>query len=117
MAEIVRTGMWAEGAKVRDWDLEGEKLGIDATLILTDMDEGQGPRLHKHPYPETWVITSGTAKFTAGDDTIIARIGDVVKVEAELPHKFVAVGPEPLRMLCIHHAPKFTTVWLEPRRS
>jgi quercetin dioxygenase-like cupin family protein len=117
MAELVRTGMWVEGAALRDYDLEGHELGTDATLILTDMDEGQGPRLHKHPYPETWVVTSGTARFTAGDETIVATTGDVVNVEAELPHKFVAVGSTPLRMLCIHHAPKFTTVWLEPKRE
>lgn len=116
MVEVIHTGMWVDGAAIRDYDIEGYKLGTDATLILTDMDEGQGPRLHKHPYPEVWVVVSGTALFTAGDKTIEAKTGDLVKVEAELPHKFVAVGSEPLKMLCIHHAPRFHTDWLEPKR-
>lgn len=116
MAEIIRTGMWTANPPADDFNIEGEDFGTDATLIFTDTAEGQGPRLHKHPYPESWVVISGTARFTAGDEIVEARTGDLVKVEAELPHKFVAVGKEPLRMICIHHAPKFTTVWLEPKR-
>ena len=111
MAGIVRSGIWTAGGP-RSFDLEGEKIGADTTLILTDMDEGRGPRLHKHPYPEIWVIHEGKTRFTAGDDVIDAGPGDIVHVEAELPHKFV-VTSGPAKMVCIHTAAKFHTDWLE----
>jgi mannose-6-phosphate isomerase-like protein (cupin superfamily) len=59
------------------------------------------------------VVISGAGDFTAGDRVLKAATGDVVYVEPELPHKFVATGSEPLRMVCIHNAPKFATVCLE----
>ena len=59
------------------------------------------------------MVISGTGDFTAGDRVLKAAIGDVVYVEPELPHKFVATGNEKLRMVCIHNAPTFTTIWLE----
>jgi quercetin dioxygenase-like cupin family protein len=103
--------MWTEGGP-RGFELEGARIGADATLILTDMAEGKGPRLHKHPYAEVWVIHAGAARFTAGAETIEAGVGDVVHVEAETPHKFV-VTEGPAQMVCIHVAAKFHTDWLE----
>jgi mannose-6-phosphate isomerase-like protein (cupin superfamily) len=112
MAEVVHTGQWLPGGKTAV-DLLGVDHGAEVTLIIEDMKPGGGPRLHKHPYPEVWVVISGTGDFTAGDKVLQATTGDVVYVEPELPHKFVATGSEPLRMVCIHNAPSFTTVWLE----
>lgn len=111
MPGVVRSGIWTEGGP-RGFDLEGETIGADATLILADMDAGRGPRLHKHPYGEIWVIQQGAARFTAGEKTIDAGVGDVVHVEAQMPHKFV-VTEGPAKMVCIHLAPRFHTDWLE----
>lgn len=111
MAGVVRTGAWTEGGP-QDFDIEGAEIGANATLILTDMAVGRGPRLHKHPYAEVWVIVSGATRFTAGDATIDASVGDIVHVEAEKPHKFV-VTAGPAKMVCIHTAERFHTDWLE----
>jgi len=35
-----------------------------------DAPPGGGPKLHKHPYEEIFVVQEGTATFTAGDETI-----------------------------------------------
>lgn len=112
MAEIVRTGQWLPGGRTAV-ELLGVEHGAEVTLIIEDMPPGGGPRLHRHPYPEVWVVVSGTGAFTAGDKVLHAATGDVVFVEPGLPHKFVATGDAPLRMVCIHNAPDFTTVWLE----
>lgn len=112
MAEIVHTGQWLPGGE-RAVELIGAEHGADVTLIVEDMPPGGGPRLHKHPYPEVWVVVSGTGDFTAGDTVLRASTGDVVYVEPGLPHKFVATGETALRMICIHNAPRFETIWLE----
>jgi quercetin dioxygenase-like cupin family protein len=112
VAGVVRSGVWTPGGP-RDFDLEGAAIGSPSTLILADMAPGTGPRLHKHPYVESWVVIEGSVRFTAGDEVIEAVTGDVVHVEAELPHRFVVTGETPAKLVCIHHAAAFTTIWLE----
>jgi quercetin dioxygenase-like cupin family protein len=111
MAGMVHSRIWSERGP-RDFEIEGAEIGANATLILTDMAAGRGPRLHKHPYGEVWVVIEGATRFTAGEETIEATTGDVVHVEAEMPHKLV-VTQGPAKMVCIHTAPKFHTDWLE----
>jgi quercetin dioxygenase-like cupin family protein len=111
MAGIIHSRVWT-AAGPKDFEIEGVNLGAETTLILTDMAAGHGPRLHKHPYPELWVIHTGAVTFTAGAETIEAGAGDIVHVEAELPHKFV-VTDGPAKMVCIHTAARFHTDWLE----
>lgn len=111
MAGLVHSRVWTPGGPT-GFDLEGVEIGADTTLILTDMAEGRGPKLHKHPYAEIWVIVSGGARFTAGAAVIEAGAGDIVHVEAEMAHKFV-VTVAPARMVCIHTAAQFHTDWLE----
>lgn len=77
------------------------------------MPNGGGPRLHRHPYGETWVVTGGRAAFTNGHEALEAAIGDVIYVPAGTPHKFPSTGDSPLRMVCIHQSDRFVTEWLE----
>lgn len=113
MAHVVRTGQWGPASK-RGVDLVGSDNRSSVTLLLEDMPEGQGPRLHRHPYGEVWVVFAGRGRFTAGGDEFEVTAGDTVYVEAGLPHKFVSLGEGTLRMVCIHEAPDFETEWLEP---
>jgi mannose-6-phosphate isomerase-like protein (cupin superfamily) len=110
--DIVRSGQWTEHGAAA-YEILGRDHGAAVTLILEEMPEGRGPRLHSHPYGETWTVIAGHGLFTAGDDTVEAGAGDVVYVSAGTPHKFLSLGPEPLRLVCIHQAPQFHTDWLE----
>jgi mannose-6-phosphate isomerase-like protein (cupin superfamily) len=74
---------------------------------------GGGPRLHRHPYEEVFVVQEGSATFTAGDDVIDARGGQVVVVPAGVAHKFVNSGAGRLRQVDIHASDHFVTEWLE----
>jgi mannose-6-phosphate isomerase-like protein (cupin superfamily) len=44
-----------------------------------------GPRLHRHPNPEVFVVESGEATFRLGDDTLVARVGQIVVGPANVP--------------------------------
>ena len=72
-----------------------------------------GPRLHRHPYEEVFVVQEGSATFTAGDDVMEARGGQVVVVPAGVAHKFVNSGAGRLRQVDIHASDHFVTEWLE----
>ena len=63
---------------------------------------GKGPDLHLHPYPELFVVQTGTAVFTAGDEEITVDAGNIVIVPAETPHMFKCAGDATLRVVSIH---------------
>lgn len=71
-----------------------------------------GPRLHQHPYAETFIIRRGSARFTIGGQEIIGNAGQVLVVPADTPHKFVT-GRGGYEAVHIHASPVFTTDWLE----
>lgn len=94
--------------------IAGESIGSAVSLILTyDAKDGSGPRLHQHPYTETFVIRHGRALFTVGDERLEAVGGQVLVVPALTPHKFVVIGPEAMISTHIHASPTFITEWLE----
>ena len=92
---------------------EGEPFGSEVSFFLVNNEPGAGPDLHKHPYSETWIIRSGTGRFTAGDEEIEAGPGDIVVVGAETPHKFKNTGTGRLEVVCIHASPRMVQVDLE----
>jgi mannose-6-phosphate isomerase-like protein (cupin superfamily) len=62
---------------------EGEPDCSGVSMFLIDYQPGDGPGLHKHPYPETWVVRNGHARFTVGGQTVDAGTGDVVVAAEE----------------------------------
>ena len=96
------------------YEFEGHDHGdVRVSFIVVDAPPGSGPKLHKHPYEEVFVVQEGEATFTAGDDVIEARGGQVVVVPAGVPHKFVNSGTGRLRQVDIHAGERFVTEWLE----
>jgi mannose-6-phosphate isomerase-like protein (cupin superfamily) len=92
---------------------EGYEHGAQVSFFLVSNPPGTGPRLHVHPYEETFVIEEGHARFTLGDATIEAGAGEIVIGPAEVPHKFVNAGSTPLRMVNIHPVARMEQEWLE----
>jgi quercetin dioxygenase-like cupin family protein len=96
-----------------DANVIGADHGATVSLILDRSQPGEGPRLHRHPYDETWVVQEGSLTFTAGETEYQAAPGDVIIVPPDVPHKFVNDGPERASLVCIHASPRFVTEWLE----
>ena len=98
-----------------DWTENYEELpgGAGISLILeSTTQEGVGPRLHQHPYAETFLIRRGSATFTIGTDQIIGHAGQILVVAADTPHKF-STGPGGYEAVHIHANSHFVTEWLE----
>lgn len=93
--------------------IRGDEHGATISLILDRSEPGGGPRLHRHPYDETWVVQEGHVTFHAGDESHQAGPGDVVVVPAGVPHKFSNDGPGESQLVCIHASPRITGEWLE----
>jgi quercetin dioxygenase-like cupin family protein len=48
------------------------------SFFLVRKQPGQGPRLHHHPYDETFLILEGRVQVTGGDESIEGGPGDIV---------------------------------------
>jgi mannose-6-phosphate isomerase-like protein (cupin superfamily) len=92
---------------------EGEPFGSGVSFFLVYNQPGEGPDLHRHPYPETWILRSGKARFTADGEDLEAGPGDIMVVGANTPHKFKNAGNERLDIVCIHASPRIIQEDLE----
>ena len=75
---------------------------IPLSIFVTAYERGQGPDLHLHPYPEVFVVQTGTAVFTAGDEELTVAAGHIVTVPANTPHGFKCAGDDTLRVTSAH---------------
>ncbi|SDT14608.1 Cupin domain-containing protein [Brevibacterium sandarakinum] len=93
---------------------DGRTGGENWTDNYTELCGGEGPRLHLHPYAETFIIRRGGATFSIGRplSEVHAHAGQVLVVEADTPHKFVT-DEEGYEAVHIHSSPYFETTWLE----
>lgn len=93
-----------EGAE--GWDANYERLpgGAGISLILESTTrEGAGPPLHRHPYPETFIIRRGSATFTIDGDEVVGRAGQVLVAPAMVPHTF-RTGPDGYEAVHVHES-------------
>jgi mannose-6-phosphate isomerase-like protein (cupin superfamily) len=93
---------------------EGDKHEASFSMHITDgISPGQGPRLHRHPYEEVFVIHEGRATYTLGDATLEVTAGQIVLVPAGTPHKFVNSGDGPLLQTSVRPSAHMVAEWLE----
>lgn len=88
--------------------LDGLAIAGPVTVLAYGTDKlGEGPRLHVHPYDETFVVIEGRGRFFVGDTVIDAAAGEVVLGPAGVPHRFENLGPGRLQTIDIHHSPRW----------
>ena len=86
---------------------------VPFSVILVHSTPGVGPKLHRHPYAEVFIVEAGEATFRVGDDTAVVGAGHVVVSPAGEAHGFTNTGAGELRLIAIHGASRFDTEWLE----
>jgi quercetin dioxygenase-like cupin family protein len=112
MPEIINRGDLPYSGNAHE--LEGYLHGdASVCIIFFDGPPGSGPRLHRHPYAEVFIVQEGEATFTADGAERGVGAGDLVVVPAGTPHKFVATGAGQLRMISIQPRSSFSTEWLD----
>jgi mannose-6-phosphate isomerase-like protein (cupin superfamily) len=85
---------------------------VPFSVILVHSRPGVGPKLHRHPYPEVFIVESGQATFQLGDESVVVEGGHVVVGPPDMPHGFVNSGTGELRLTAIHGSGRFDTEWL-----
>jgi mannose-6-phosphate isomerase-like protein (cupin superfamily) len=51
---------------------------VPFSVILVHSQPGVGPKLHRHPYAEVFIVESGSATFQIGTESIVVDEGHVV---------------------------------------
>lgn len=100
-------------AELAGANLRGEEHGATISLVLDNSEPGGGPRLHRHPYDETWVVERGNLTFQLGEQLHQVGPGEIVIAPPGVAHKFTNNGPGQSRLVCIHASPRLITEWLE----
>ena len=93
---------------------EGASHGESSvSFFVVHNQPDQGPKLHRHPYDETFLIEEGNVRVTVGDETIDGGAGEIVIGPAHTPHGFTNLGPGRARLVCIHASPSMETEWVD----
>ena len=107
-----------EGAQLEHFpstrEFIGRDHGTDICFILVDMAPGEGVRLHRHAYPEIFIVQEGSATYRVGSQTLEVRAPQTLIVPSGVAHGFTNTGSTRLKQVDIHLSPHFITEWLEP---
>lgn len=97
-----------------DENIEGYLIGSPVSIIREfDSRAGSGPRLHRHPYAETFVIHRGRALFTVGEEQVVGVGGQILVVPALVSHRFEVLDGATYEATHVHASDRFITEWLE----
>ena len=111
MGEIISLGELDPSEHSHEF-VGGEHGDVPFSVILVHSKPGVGPKLHRHPYAEVFIVESGQATFRIGEDSIMVEAGHVVVSPPGEAHGFVNSGTGELRLTAIHGAGRFDTEWL-----
>jgi len=90
--------------------INGDKNGYDnLSLILSELDPGQGPPLHTHECEELHVIYSGKVNYLVGGERFTLTGPFVQHIPANTPHTFANAGGSMIKNTAIFGS-KFYTV-------
>jgi mannose-6-phosphate isomerase-like protein (cupin superfamily) len=87
---------------------------VPISMFLVDDLPGSGPLLHRHPYPELFVVHAGRADFQIDDVRLVAGAGDLLIAPTGSAHRFTSTGDERLHLTAIHPRSRMSTEWLDP---
>lgn len=100
---LVPRSDWASSESFWRGRFEGKEVGTTVTILFFSTETiGNGPVWHMHPYDEVFIVRAGNALFTIGDEKLAAEAGQILFGPANVPHKFVNVGPGLLETTDIH---------------
>jgi quercetin dioxygenase-like cupin family protein len=88
----------------------GEEHGAGVSLVLIDASPGEAQQAHTHPVEEVAAVEQGAAKFCLGErQARVVRTGEVVRVPAGVPHRWVAEPGDNLRMVAVYAGAQIVT--------
>jgi quercetin dioxygenase-like cupin family protein len=86
---------------------------LGSSAFIVDVAPGTGPRRHKHPYGEIFIIIEGTVRLEADGEVVEATPEDICVVPSGVPHAFTNVGTTRAKMVNVHVTDKVVTEFVD----
>jgi mannose-6-phosphate isomerase-like protein (cupin superfamily) len=112
--ELLSGNVKADGGELRQ--LSGSDYGLATSVMHAHVAPGSGPRRHRHPHAEIFVLHDGQGRFEIEGTHFDAEPGDVVIVPPGVWHSFVNTGNGPLRQTAIHENLRAVTLFEDGTR-
>jgi quercetin dioxygenase-like cupin family protein len=88
----------------------GDEHGAAVSVVLIDAAPREQQTPHTHTVEEVVVVHDGAATFfLGGQQARVVRSGQVVRVPACVPHRWVATGDQRLRAVAVYGAAEIVT--------
>lgn len=110
----IKRSKWTTDNEYWNGTFEGKDIGTNVTVLIYAFEKiGEGPTWHVHTYDEIFIVRTGRAMFTVGEQKFEAEAGDILFGPANIPHKYSNLGPGPLETTDIHLNDRFMQTSLE----
>lgn len=109
MKTIDISSLKSPGTEVANF--QGFEHGANISFFVVEFSPGQGPRKHRHPYEETFIILDGEIEVKVEDKIQRLGSGKIVIIPADTWHEFKNNSDKLLLMINIHPVSKMITEW------
>lgn len=90
---------------------QGFEYGANVSFFVVNFSPGKGPKKHRHPYEETFIILDGEIEAIVDGESQILGSDTIAVIPAETWHEFKNRSEKKVSMVNIHPVPKMITEW------
>jgi quercetin dioxygenase-like cupin family protein len=90
---------------------EGAEHGANISFFIVQFAPGKGPKKHRHPYEETFILLDGEITAIVDGLSVTMKAGQIAVIPANTWHEFKSGPDMSVRMVNIHPVPGMTTEW------
>jgi mannose-6-phosphate isomerase-like protein (cupin superfamily) len=103
--------------EVTAYIFEGGTHGVTSSAIIVNVAPGTGPRRHKHPYDEIFILIEGSVRLEADGEFLDLTPDELAVVRAGVPHSFTNIGTGRARMVNINASDTVVTEFTDDSPS
>jgi quercetin dioxygenase-like cupin family protein len=92
---------------------QGSRHGANASFFIVHFSPGKGPKKHRHPYEETFIILEGQIEAIVDGETKRLSENNIVIIPPGTWHEFKNCSEKPVFMINIHPVPEMITEWAQ----
>ena len=89
----------------------GFENNANVSFFLCDFSPGIGPKKHRHPYEETFIVLEGEMEAIVEGTTYIVKEGNIMVVPAGKWHEFSNKSDKKVKTVNIHPVAVMDTEW------
>lgn len=90
---------------------QGFEHEANVSFFIVGFSPGKGPKKHRHPCEETFIIVNGEIEVVVDSETQTIRSNTIAIIPANTWHEFKNCSDKQLHIVYIHPVSKMITEW------